>query len=194
MKTLSLAAVVLFTVAASLINQIKFIPASSTVKFQVFVESKKPSNEIVPLVNQKKDVEADGVINGLTGGVVLDSANNMPSSINASVAVATINSGVEMRDESLRSADFFDVKKYPFIEFVSSSVKENNQKYMAEGTLKIKNVAKKITIPFIVIVKADTVFYKGNFSINRYDYNVGTKDDGIGKEVAIEFNLPIVKK
>lgn len=44
--------------------------------------------------------------------------------IEATIDTASIDTGVDQRDDHLRSADFFDVAKYPEIKFVSTGVKE----------------------------------------------------------------------
>ena len=56
---------------------------------------------------------------------------------------ASINTGIDMRDNHLKSADFFDVVRYPTIAFKSSSLKANgNNKYKVTGDLSLHGVTK----------------------------------------------------
>src|SRR5262245_13696472 len=49
----------------------------------------------------------------LAGTVVLDDAQPEKSHVEATIDASTVNTGVEMRDNHLRSPDFFDVAKFP---------------------------------------------------------------------------------
>lgn len=64
-----------------------------------------------------------------TSGANLDNAD-----LNFSISVPTINTGVDMRDRHLISEEFFDVAKYPTIEFKSSSVTKEQQLYCKRKT------------------------------------------------------------
>jgi len=46
--------------------------------------------------------------------------------VEVKIKTASINTGVEMRDKDLRSANFFDVEKFPEITFTSKSVKRTS--------------------------------------------------------------------
>ncbi|MFC3159382.1 YceI family protein [Chryseobacterium arachidis] len=84
--------------------------------------------------------DGKGVINGNT----LDKAE-----LSFNVDVTTINTGVEMRDKHLKSADFFfDAEKFPKMNFVTGSItKEKNNTYILKGKLTIKDVTKEISVP-----------------------------------------------
>lgn len=57
----------------------------------------------------------------------------------------SITTGMPDRDNHLRSADFFDVLKFPVIKFVSSEMKKiNEEEYLLAGDFTIKGITKKI--------------------------------------------------
>ncbi len=60
-----------------------------------------------------------GNFNKYTGVVDLNDKDITKSNVNVSIDAASINTNVQKRDEHLRSADFFDVAKYPTLTFVS---------------------------------------------------------------------------
>jgi polyisoprenoid-binding protein YceI len=162
--------------ASFFIAQWKYIPKDAKVKFTLY---------------EKNGVE-EGVFTGLAGEVNFDENDLKNSTIKASIDAATVNSGIDMRDESLRSADFFEVKKYPKIEFISTEIIKNDTGYCAKGTLQAKATMKPIEIPFSFKKTGDsTAIFKGYFIINRYDYAIGKKGDGIGNKVRIDLEIPV---
>lgn len=70
--------------------------------------------------------------------------------------VASINTGVEMRDNHLKSADFFDVAKYPTLNFKSTGLSSlGNNKYKLAGNLTLHGVTKSVTMD---------LWYRGTFT------------------------------
>ena len=63
-----------------------------------------------------------GRFRDVTGTVRIDEEHPERSSVTATIAAASIDTGVEMRDNHLRSGDFFEVDQYPDLTFRSTSV------------------------------------------------------------------------
>lgn len=81
--------------------------------------------------------------------------------------------GAAKLEGHLKSADFFDVEKYPASKFVIVSVKENEGKLAVTGNLTIKDVTKSITIPAMLTKDGGVVtFTSETFTIDRADFNV----------------------
>lgn len=134
-------------------------------------------------VSNMKVRTVDGTLKGLKGDLSFDKNNVEQANFNVSVDVNTIETGIEKRDKHLKKDDFFDVEKYPTIKFKSNSVKKTSSGYSTTGTITIKDVSKKITIPFKVLDSTLT----GNFSIKRKEYNVGvgTSNFMVGEDIDI---------
>lgn len=80
--------------------------------------------------------------------IVKDDQNPASSSVEFTIQVASIDTGVERRDDHLRSADFFDAEKYPTITFQSSAVeKVSDSEYKVTGRLTIRGITKVVTLP-----------------------------------------------
>lgn len=125
--------------------------------------------------------------------------------INFSADVASINTSVDMRDNHLKSDDFFNAEKFPKITFVSTSFnkqatkspKQTTNVYILKGKLTIRDVTKDVT--FTVVYGGTAKDQQGNtkagFSasttINRLDYNIKYDPTGAGiaKDVNITLNL-----
>jgi polyisoprenoid-binding protein YceI len=63
-----------------------------------------------------------GQFGGVKGTVVYDPKNPTASTVEATIDASTVNTGQAKRDSDLKSAEFFDVKRYPEIKFKSKSV------------------------------------------------------------------------
>lgn len=105
-----------------------------------------------------------------------------------SVDAASINTDDEKRDGHLKSADFFDVEKFPKITFVSKSMKPGKVKgtYVLVGDLTMHGVTKTITLTAIGASK----IVKDPYGMERYAFKVtGTinrKEFGLGWNAALE--------
>lgn len=73
----------------------------------------------------------------------------------------------------LKSADFFDVEKYPTSTFTITNVTSADGKLSVTGNLQIKDVTKSITIPAMMSTEGGvTTFKSETFNVNRADFNV----------------------
>jgi len=131
----------------------------------------------------------------LSGTITLDEADPTRSSVTAVIKAASINTDNERRDNHLRSADFFEVEKYPEIRFQSSRVEKTEDGYVAVGTLTIKDVSREIRLPF-TFAKAEArgrmkLGADASTSIDRFEYHVNYDKTGttVGKKVKIEINI-----
>ncbi|TDE42691.1 polyisoprenoid-binding protein [Flavobacterium rhamnosiphilum] len=121
-----------------------------------------------------------------------------------STDVASIDTEVEMRDNHLRSADFFDVEKYPKMTFKSIAIKKiGKDKYKLIGTLTLHGITKPTTITMWyrgTIVneqsKAITAGFQFSGILKRSDFNVGTKFPSamISDEVKIKADCEFIKQ
>ncbi len=66
-----------------------------------------------------------GSFRKFTGAVSLDEQEPTASSVSASIETASIDTGVQQRDDHLRSPDFFDAAKFPAISFQSTKVEKD---------------------------------------------------------------------
>lgn len=132
-----------------------------------------------------------------TPGATLDNAQ-----FNFSVQTESINTGVEPRDKHLKSADFFDVEKFPSMKFESTSlVKGKNNNYTLKGKLTVKDVTKEVSIPvtFGGVTKnqqgKDVAGLQAKFTVNRLDYNIKYDPTGAGvaKDVDVVLFFELVK-
>lgn len=126
--------------------------------------------------------------------------------VKATVQVKSINTDNEKRDEHLRSADFFEVEKYPTITFESKSWKKVGKgKYKLNGDLTMKGVTKNVTLD--VTLKGVVTGMSGKLvailyvsgNINRQDFNISwnklldKSTPIVGNTVTFEMPIELVK-
>lgn len=122
------------------------------------------------------------------------------------VALKSVDTDNDKRDEHLRNADFFDVEKYPNLTFVIKKfTKVNGKQYKVTGDLTLHGVTKTVTLDakFGGTIKDPYGLTRSGFTvsgeINRYDfglkYNAALEAGGltIGKKVSIKVNMELTK-
>jgi len=125
-------------------------------------------------------------------------------SVTAVIKAASIDTDNKKRDDHLRSADFFDVAKFPEITFKTTAIKKMGDNYVAHGQLTMHGVTKDMEVPFEVLGEVEGPGGKTRMGIeaktklDRKDYGLTwnrTMDKGglvVGNEVKIEILLELV--
>jgi polyisoprenoid-binding protein YceI len=131
-----------------------------------------------------------------------DKSGNLKK-ISGSAQASSIDTDHAKRDKHLRSADFFDVEKYPVLKFESVSLNiKPGKKASVPGKLRIKGVAKDITlhVEYYGEVKDPWGNQKAGFTasldkLNRKDYGLTwnkvleTGQFLVGENVKIEVHV-----
>lgn len=128
--------------------------------------------------------------------------------VDFSIDVASIDTRVEMRDDHLRSDDFFNAEKYPTITLKNGVLKKgDNGKLTLEGDLTIRDVTKKVTFDVVqnngVITDpwgGTRAGFTAKLKINRFDYNINYADKlpsgvfAVAPDIYITVNAEVVKQ
>ena len=80
------------------------------------------------------------------GTVIIDETDPVRSELDITINPASIDTRVAQRDEHLRSADFFDVEKYPTITFKSRRIERDGDDLRVIGDLTLHGVTREITL------------------------------------------------
>ena len=143
----------------------------------------------------------------VSGTVALDEKDITKSQVNASIDVNSIDTRVEMRDKDLRSDHFFDVEKYPTMEFKSKSIRKNGDKLQVVGDLTIHGTTHEVTLdvdgPTAEIsdpwgnarrgLSATTTINRKEFGL-VYNNLLKTGEAAVGDNVKIQLDVELVKK
>jgi polyisoprenoid-binding protein YceI len=146
-----------------------------------------------------------GKFTDVSGTIDFDPANPAAASVDATISVASITTGVTDRDNHLRSPDFFDVENYPSITFKSTRVEstgENNARLI--GDLTIRNVTREVALEVEFLGQNKNPWgmtvagFEASTKINREDFgltwNVALETGGVlvGKDIKIELAVEAV--
>jgi polyisoprenoid-binding protein YceI len=141
-----------------------------------------------------------------SGQIQLDEANPEQSSVEVTIETASVDTGVKMRDDDLRSPKFFDVKKFPEITFKSTAVKKTGENTAdVTGNLIMHGVTKEVVLKVELLGKGagpknSTVSgWDASTALKRSDYGLtwnqiieGTQM--VGDDVQIELHVEADKK
>ena len=148
-----------------------------------------------------------GDFRSVKGTVVYDSENIADSRIEAEIDVNTLNTRDENRDAHVKSAEFFNVEKYPSILFKSSKVESTGEgEFKITGALTILGVTKEVVLKvegpseeakdpwgnLRIGASATTKIRRSDFGLT---WNAALETGGVmlGDEVKIELDLELVK-
>jgi polyisoprenoid-binding protein YceI len=152
-----------------------------------------------------------GRFTDFAGTIVANAARPEASSVEFTIKAASIDTDNEYRDKDLRSANFFDVEKFPEITFKSTKVSAaGKDKYAVTGLLTMRGVSKEIVLPVSYLGSMATKDREGRQSakggfetsvtLNRKDFGIvwnQALDTGgftLGDDVTIQINIEANKK
>ena len=151
--------------------------------------------------------ETEGKFTKFSGTVLSDKPDFSDAKIDITIDVNSINTEAAQRDAHLKSADFFDVAKFPSIVFKSKKLTPSGKnKYKLTGDITMHGVTKEIILD--VIYKGTVVDpykntkagFKLSGTLNRNDFGLtwnGKLASGeilVGNEVELMINIELIKK
>src|SRR5271166_7186661 len=141
-----------------------------------------------------------GAFTKVSGTVTYDPADPSKTSIDVSIDASSVDTRVEMRDNDLRSPNFFDVAKYPTLTFKSKRVEAAGPgKLKVTGDLTIHGVTKEIVLdvdgPSAPVTDAKGNSHMGasaSTKINRKDFGVSGNPNAVGDEITITIDAELI--
>lgn len=125
--------------------------------------------------------------------IELDYDAEMPSNstFSATIQVESVDTGIERRDNHLRTADFFDIENHPTMTFVSDRVEIEGDRGQAQGTLTMRGTSRAVTLDLQLMPMGESgVGVKATTTLDRIDYGVsyqrGDNPLFIGDEISVE--------
>lgn len=164
-------------------------------------------SEIAFRVKHLMITNVKGVFKDFSGSVTISGDDLLTSEIEFSSKTASVDTGAADRDAHLRSADFFEVEKYPVMTFRSTSVKKSKEpdNYLLYGDLTIKGipVPVKLNVEFTGTMKDPWGNQKAGYTItgkiNRKEWglnwNTALEAGGVlvGEEITINCDVQLAK-
>jgi polyisoprenoid-binding protein YceI len=136
-------------------------------------------------------MNADGRFSRFSGDVVVDPAALTSARISLTIDAASLDTGIEMRDNHLRSSDFFEVERFPTVTFQSVRVEAAGRRATVVGRLTLHGVTREIAVPIDVQISTTALVASGEFIVNRGEYaiNYNSFVNPIGNEIRVTFTF-----
>jgi polyisoprenoid-binding protein YceI len=135
--------------------------------------------------------------------IVLNDADVTKSTVTATIGVDTVDTGVDQRNNHLKSADFFDVANLPLATFTSTSVAKNGSHLTVTGNLTLHGVTKPVVLDVegpngsMTDPKGQVhTGFSATTTLDRTAFGVGPKFPAamVGDEVSLDIELEVVKQ
>ncbi|MDQ1724356.1 MAG: hypothetical protein QOG52_1384 [Frankiaceae bacterium] len=147
-----------------------------------------------------------GAFTEFDGTLHIDVENPAASKATVTIQAKSIDTRNQMRDDHLKSNDFFDMDNHPEITFVSTAVNQTSgTEFTLTGDLTIKGVTKPVSIPFEYTGSVidpwgnERAGFEGSVTINRLDWgvnwNTALEAGGVlvSEKVTLEFEIAAIK-
>jgi polyisoprenoid-binding protein YceI len=139
----------------------------------------------------------------MSGTIVLNESDITKSTVEITIDVNTVDTGVAPRDADLKSPNFFDVAQFPTASFISTSVAKNGKGLTVSGNLTLHGVTKPVVLqvegpvgPVPGMDKKPHSGFSATTTIHRTEFGIATKYPAavIGDEVRLNIDLDAAKQ
>ena len=161
-----------------------------------------PAYTTVEFVIRNLWYNVKGRFTELEGVIVLDEDDISRSSVTATIKARSIDTGNKSRDEHLLKADFFDVEKYPDINFESTRIQRGRDRDSLDlnGDLTIKD--KRIPIALAVNEMdrsrspngEEFIYYSATTQLDRVAFGINYGGALIGRRLRVTINVQASNK
>ena len=160
-----------------------FVIAQTATFAQTTWKNDKMHSKLTFTVTHLMVSDVDGLFKNFDVTITASKSDFSDAVFELSAETASINTDVDMRDNDLKGAGWFDVTTYPTINFKSTSITPNGiNKYKLSGNITMHGVTKPVTMDLLYrgtiqnpMSKKDDAGFKLTGTINRADFNIGSK-------------------
>ena len=144
-----------------------------------------------------------GHFGNIGGTIVLNEGDITKSTVNVTIDVTTVDTGVTARDNDLKSAKLFDVAQFPTATIVSKMISKSGNGLTVSGNLTLHGVTKPVVLqadaPTGPVSGMDHNQHSGfsaTTTIKRTDFGIATgfPTAAVGDDVALTIDLDVVKQ
>ena len=144
-----------------------------------------------------------GHFGNIGGAIVLNESDITKSTVNVTIDVSTVDTGVGQRDADLKSPNFFDVAQFPTATFVSTSTRKSGSGLTVSGNLTLHGVTRPVVLqvegptgPVPGMDKKPHSGFSATTTISRTAFGIATKFPTavVGDEVKLTIDLDLAKQ
>ncbi len=146
-------------------------------------------NTEIGFVGSKKDGKHEGGFRTVKGTISVKDNELSSAQFKVDIDLNSMYTDDDKLTNHLKSADFFNVRKFPTARFVSSKVEKKGDKYEVQGKLTMKGVTKDITFPASIDVSGPGITMEANWEINRHDWQISYGGKMIDEKVKLSLKM-----
>lgn len=156
-----------------------------------------PENSKIDFIGSKVTGSHNGSFKKFSG--VIDYAGQPEKSrVSLTIDTESIETDTPDLTKHLKTADFFDIAKFPKATFESTEIKPGGDKgtHTVTGNLQLHGVTKSVTFPATINASPGVITVQANFAINRKDFGInyaGAADNLIRDDVVLNLNVRATK-
>lgn len=144
-----------------------------------------------------------GRFGNLKGNIVVNDNDITKSTVQVTIDVTSLDTGVAQRDSDVKGANFFDAAQYPSATFASTSVAKKGMGLTVNGNLTLHGVTRPVELdvegpsgPVPGMDKKPHSGYSATTTINRKDFGVGPNAPAtmVGDEIKLTIDLDVAKQ
>ncbi len=146
-----------------------------------------PGNTKVEFTGATSVMKQQGSFKQMAGTLEL-AENREPVSVALDIDMNSTSTNIFLLSRHLKSADFFDVEKYPHASFISTKIESSPSTYTSHvitGEFTLHGVSKTVSIPATIAVASDAVTLTSNFSIKQSDFGMDKGAKSANDEVPV---------
>jgi len=158
-----------------------------------------PENSKIEFIGAKVTGHHNGSFKKFSG--VVDYTGQVETSrVSITIDSGSLETDTPDLTKHLKTADFFDVAKFPEAKFESTVIKPGGDKgasHTVTGNLTLHGVTKSITFPATITASPGEVTVESSFAINRKDFGInyaGQADNLIRDDVALSLHVKATKQ
>jgi polyisoprenoid-binding protein YceI len=144
-----------------------------------------------------------GRFGNIGGTVVMNESDLTKSTVNVTIDVTSVDTGVAARDNDLKSANFFDAAQFPSATFTSTSIAKSGSGLAISGNLTLHGVTKPVVLnadapkgPVNGMDKKPHYGFSATTTLKRSDFGIASKVPTaiVGDDVTLTIDLDVAKQ
>lgn len=155
----------------------------------------KPEESSIQFSGKHAGTDFTGSFKKWTAKIAFDPKNLEGSSVEVAIDTASATTGNKTYDGSLPSPEWLDAAGFPTATFTSETFRQTGDTtFEVDGTLKLKGIAQKITLPFTLTIEENDATMEALLTLDRIGYDIGKKPDASGEWVTKDIAVTITVK
>ena len=141
-------------------------------------------------------------------GTIRQSPDARRCAVEVKVGIASLSTLIPLRDRHLRSAHYFDARRFPEMLFRARTIERGDAGIVVVGPLTIRDVTRDVAVTMTrlhahtdghAIDRYSRIRFRGRFDLDRVDFGVrsagvmGVADRAIGRTISCEVDIEAVR-